>query len=311
MRIHQLKQILTIDRYGSINKAAQELLISQPALSAALTELENELGLSVFQRTRKGVVVTPEGQAILEEARSILESVDRITHITETAASLQQEMTIAYGAIFDFLIPDIAVAFQKRWPHIHLRFEAIDNLNTIIDALSKGHYRICLSCFTEAELEELQAIRRIKSTILFPRVEMHVYMYKDHPYAHKEVLTPAALQTEKLIMTDSALSSVYFQYHPYLKKACKIMTADIYSTLCMVERNIGVTLLNAPGAFSNPYRKNFADIISVPFKSGQADIDTFLAALVTVKSDMMTNAEAELVQIIQKEAADRSYHDQW
>ena len=61
MTLQQLKYILTIAKYESINEAAKQLFISQPTLSHAIKELENEIGFSIFQRSNKGIIVTPQG----------------------------------------------------------------------------------------------------------------------------------------------------------------------------------------------------------------------------------------------------------
>ena len=61
----QLKYIVTVAKQGSINKAAKELFIAQPSLTAAIKELEQELGITIFSRTNKGVIVSTEGEEFL------------------------------------------------------------------------------------------------------------------------------------------------------------------------------------------------------------------------------------------------------
>ena len=66
MTLTQLKYVITIADTGSMNEAAKLLFISQPSLSLALKELENEIGTELFKRSNRGVVLTPEGQEFLE-----------------------------------------------------------------------------------------------------------------------------------------------------------------------------------------------------------------------------------------------------
>lgn len=73
MTLQQLKYVVTIADKGNISKAAQELFISQPSLTNAIKELENELGFTVFERTNKGVIVSSEGSDFLGYARQVLQ----------------------------------------------------------------------------------------------------------------------------------------------------------------------------------------------------------------------------------------------
>ena len=70
MTLQQVRYILEISRYSSISKAAQELYLTQPYLSSMLKELENELHITIFNRTRKGVKLTEEGKNFIRIAKN-------------------------------------------------------------------------------------------------------------------------------------------------------------------------------------------------------------------------------------------------
>ena len=61
MTITQLRYVIAISQANSMNEAARQLFISQPSLSASLKDLEEEIGIELFRRTNRGVMVTPEG----------------------------------------------------------------------------------------------------------------------------------------------------------------------------------------------------------------------------------------------------------
>ena len=65
MNITQIKYVLEVARSSSIREAATKLFISQPALSASIKELEEELGILIFERTNKGITVTDSGREFL------------------------------------------------------------------------------------------------------------------------------------------------------------------------------------------------------------------------------------------------------
>ena len=73
MTLQQLRYVVEISRCGSITAAAQKLFIAQPSLSKAVRELESELGITIFERSRSGVIFTADGMEFLGQARLILD----------------------------------------------------------------------------------------------------------------------------------------------------------------------------------------------------------------------------------------------
>lgn len=71
MTLQQLKYVLTVAEKGTISEAARELFLSQPSLTSAIHDLEQELGIVIFQRTNRGVVLTAEGEEFLSYARQV------------------------------------------------------------------------------------------------------------------------------------------------------------------------------------------------------------------------------------------------
>jgi len=69
MNINQIKYVLTIANSSSIREAATKLFVSQPALSASVHDLEDELGILIFERTSKGISLTEEGREFIEYAK--------------------------------------------------------------------------------------------------------------------------------------------------------------------------------------------------------------------------------------------------
>lgn len=78
MRITQIRQILEIEKSGSITQAAKNLYISQPGLSATLNEFEEEIGIKLFQRSKNGIQVTEQGIHILAAMHRIMAEVTYI-----------------------------------------------------------------------------------------------------------------------------------------------------------------------------------------------------------------------------------------
>ncbi|MDE1169318.1 MAG: LysR family transcriptional regulator [Pseudomonas sp.] len=78
MKLHQIKALVAINQCGSINEASQILHVTQPALSRSIKDLERELGLTLLQRSYKGMSLTEEGRRIIRHARMAVESMRRL-----------------------------------------------------------------------------------------------------------------------------------------------------------------------------------------------------------------------------------------
>lgn len=76
MKLQQLKYVVKVAEVGNITEASRRLFVSQPSITAAIRDLEREVGVVIFERTNKGVVVTSEGETFLGYARQVLEQAD-------------------------------------------------------------------------------------------------------------------------------------------------------------------------------------------------------------------------------------------
>ena len=73
MTLLQLKYALTAAECKTVSEAAKKLYISQPSLTSAIKELEDELGITIFNRTNKGIIISAEGEEFLGYARQVIE----------------------------------------------------------------------------------------------------------------------------------------------------------------------------------------------------------------------------------------------
>lgn len=95
MNLVHLKYAVEVARCGSINKAAENLYMGQPNLSRAIKELENSLGITIFQRSSKGMILTPDGEGFISYAQKILREVDEIEEMYKTENRVKQRFSIS------------------------------------------------------------------------------------------------------------------------------------------------------------------------------------------------------------------------
>ena len=86
MNVLHMKYALEIARTGSLNKAAANLFVGQPNLSRAIKDLEASLGITIFDRSSKGMILTPEGEVFLDYAEKILRQIDEVEQIYRDGA---------------------------------------------------------------------------------------------------------------------------------------------------------------------------------------------------------------------------------
>lgn len=95
MNIVHMKYAVEVARAGSINKASEGLLVAQPNLSRSIKELEAELGITIFSRTSKGMMLTPEGEVFIGFAQNILRQIDDVESIYKKKEPAKQSFSIA------------------------------------------------------------------------------------------------------------------------------------------------------------------------------------------------------------------------
>ena len=95
MNILHMKYADEVAKLGSLNKAAETLMIAQPNLSRSINELEADLGITIFQRSAKGMVLTPDGEEFMDYARDILHRIDKIEQSYRDGSHKKRKFSIS------------------------------------------------------------------------------------------------------------------------------------------------------------------------------------------------------------------------
>ena len=115
MTLTELRYILAISQTKHFGRAAELCFVSQPTLSVAIKKIEDELGISLFERSKNEIHITEIGEKIIAQAQKVLEEVETIHHLAAQGKN-QLNSTLKIGAIhtvgpylFPQLIPQICV----------------------------------------------------------------------------------------------------------------------------------------------------------------------------------------------------------
>ncbi len=189
MTILQIKYVLTIKEYGSMNRAAEHLGISQPTLTSAVHELEKEIGIQIFLRTHRGAVPTSEGEDFLQGAAQLYRQYELVCEKYAGKEKKRkfgvstQHYTFAVNAFintvkqFDTLLFDFAI----RETQTHNVIKDVGSLKSEIGVLyiSNLNRKLINKLLDEYELEFTELIK----------CHAYVYMYSGHPLAKETSLS--------------------------------------------------------------------------------------------------------------------------
>lgn len=144
MRLREYEYILAIAREKNMNRAAQYLCISQPALSRLLANVETEIGTQLFVRCGREMVPTEAGKIYLENAARIVEMNDQFESKIKQVIKGHREIILACPAIrTDFLIKNILGLIKKEMPDVHVKV-CTTSQQTIINGLNKMDFPLAI-----------------------------------------------------------------------------------------------------------------------------------------------------------------------
>lgn len=137
--LKQLRYALAVEKHLHFKKAAEECSVSQSALSTALSEFEKQLGIQVFERDNKKVLVTPIGQAVLNKAHSIKMEIDDLYQLARSHNEpLSYPMTMGIiPTIGPYLLPKVLPNLRKQYPNFQLRIIE-DQSHVLVDKVRNG-----------------------------------------------------------------------------------------------------------------------------------------------------------------------------
>lgn len=189
MTLQQLKYAVTVAECGTISAAAEKLFISQPSLTAAIRELETEMGVTIFSRTNRGVIVSREGEEFLGYARQILSQAQLMQE--RFGGQEQGEKRFAVSSQhFNFTVWAFTQLVQRlpnQRYNLHFRetttYEVLEDVSQLrseigVLALNEDNERYLRRLFSKLELEFTE-LKRVRASII---------MSAEHPLAgHRSV----------------------------------------------------------------------------------------------------------------------------
>lgn len=262
MTLTELRYLVALAQQRHFGRAAESCFVSQPTLSVAIKKLEDELSVTLFERRKQDVTLTPTGQRIVEQAQRVLEEAAVIKQLADDGRD-QLNGPLRLGAIYTigpYLFPHLIPSLHERAPHMPLVIE--ENYTArLSERLRQGELDAVLIAlpFTEQGLVTLPLYDE-SFVVVIP---------SSHPWNTRTDIAPAELAHENLLMLGSGHC-----FRNQVLDACpgcaqRLADQSLHQTVegtsletlrHMVASGMGITVLPATAAGADRYAQRLLSI---------------------------------------------------
>ena len=284
MKLQQLRYVVKVAECGSITEASRRLFVSQPSITASIRDLENEMGVHIFERTNKGVIVSEEGETFLGYARQVLDQADllegkykgtseQVPHFSVSC----QHYSFAVNAFVDVIREFDAACydFTLREEQTHEIIEDVAHMKSELGILY-------LSEHNREVIERMLAANELVFEGLFCAAP-HVFVCADHPLADHASVTLEDLEDYPFLSYEQgSYNSFYYseELTSTFERRKNIRVRDRATLFNLVMGLNGYTVCS--GVIS--HELNGPGIISIPL-----DVDEYMEiGIITRKNTTLT-----------------------
>ena len=284
MKLQQLRYVVKVAECGSITEASRRLFVSQPSITASIRDLENEMGVHIFERTNKGVIVSEEGETFLGYARQVLDQADllegkykgtseQVPHFSVSC----QHYSFAVNAFVDVIREFDAARydFTLREEQTHEIIEDVAHMKSELGILY-------LSEHNREVIERMLAANELVFEGLFCAAP-HVFVCADHPLADHASVTLEDLEDYPFLSYEQgSYNSFYYseELTSTFERRKNIRVRDRATLFNLAMGLNGYTVCS--GVIS--HELNGPGIISIPF-----DVDEYMEiGIITRKNTTLT-----------------------
>ncbi len=301
MTLQQLNYVITISECGSLNKAAEILYVAQPSLTGAVKELEKELGITIFNRSGRGVTLTNDGTEFLLYARQVYAQYKELLEKYGKAGNLKKKFGVSTQH-YSFAVKafvEMVKTFDTSKYEFAIREtktkEVIDDVSTMRSEIGI----LYLSDFNRKALLKILSSQQLEFHSII-HCKPYVYLWKGHPLAKQKSITLPELQQYPCLSFEQGESSSFY-YAEEILSTCeypRIIKANDRATMLnlMIGLN-GYTLCS--GIICEEL--NGDDYLAVPFEAeDNAADDTMEIGYIIRKNTLLSKMGRLYIEEIKK-----------
>ena len=243
MKILQLQYFVKTVKLNSITKAAEELYVSQPAISSAIKELEKEFNTTLFIRYNNQLTLTDEGHYLYEIAVELLDNYNKAVEKMNSYLVNSQVLKIAIPPMLGtFLFPPIVKQYTSMYPNVEIQLVELGSVANQ-KAIAENEVSLGLTVIKNIpEDNKINYVKVIDTSLLFA-------INKNHPLAKKKSIsikeignTPLVLMKEDCLQSSIVLNE--FEKNE-IKPNIKIRTNQLYTIKeLLTNNNLGAFMFN-------------------------------------------------------------------
>ncbi len=238
--LKQLRYICAVADHRHFSKAAEACHVTQSTLSAAIQELESQLGVVIFERSKKNVLITPLGERLVQQARIVLGDVEDFVSLAKSHdEALAGEVRLGViPTIAPFLLPHLLADLRAQYPKLKLYLKE-ELSGQLFQQLQQGQLDLVILAFPYP-LPEMETVSLFKDEFL-------LCLPPGHQLENTNIVKQQQLKGEKLLLLEEGHC-----LRDHALEACKLESADtdvvyqgtsLHTLVQMVANGLGVTLL--------------------------------------------------------------------
>lgn len=208
MKLTQIEYFITVCECGSFSRAAEKCHISQPGISKAIRELEEECGVALFQRNRNNIQITRRGRILLEHARQFQNHYRNLCQVVRTLGTGKALIRIGIATMRgNTIFPQIHGAFLKSHPQITIE-TVEETTNVLYELLDHQEIDFAL-CVTNRLPEEPN------HCLLLRKSYLKLFVRQDHPLARRETVDLTELRNIPLVLFSDHFDQTAYIRHMF------------------------------------------------------------------------------------------------
>jgi LysR family hydrogen peroxide-inducible transcriptional activator len=242
MTITQLKYVLAIAEHKNFTKAAEKCFVTQPTLSTQIQKLEDQLDITIFDRSKKPIELTEVGKKIVNQARNIVNEADRIQDIVDQQKGfIGGEFRLGIiPTVMPTLLPMFLKNFIKKYPKVKLKIEELTT-EEIISRINEGHLDAAIAA-TPLENEN------IKERPLYYEPFV-AYVPSSHRLFNKKQIEVSDLEMEDMLLLEDGhcfrdgVINLCKTFKDHIDEHFQLESGSIETLIKLSNEGLGMTLL--------------------------------------------------------------------
>lgn len=262
LNFRQLEAFHTILQTGTVSLAAESLHVTQPAVSAQLAKLEDQLGVELFERKKGRLIPTPEAMYMQHEVRSIFESLNNLSHTVRNvqSQSVGHLTVVSMPGPSLFLVPDLIAKFASDKPGLQANIHTLPS-HEVREWVRAEKHDIGLAEITSGDTDLNADAVDLECVCALPW---------DHPLASKSVIEAKDLDGEPMVTLNSIhpvfvmLKRIFDTQE--LELNIRFKTQVFLSALTFVEQHMAIAIIDPTSAAAFQHYRRSEKVIFKPFK---------------------------------------------